>query len=200
MNIGLLGGTFDPVHNGHLHIAEEARCRLNLGKIILLPAGNPQLREGEVSATPAQRLEMLALAASVMPCCEVSDMEIKRKGPTFTVDTVAEIKETLDSGDELFFILGWDNVSRLPEWHEVQKLVEMCYLVAAPRPNSPKPDIKKLEELMPGVSERIMLMDRPLVNISSSDVRERIRHHLSVRHLVPEAVNQYIKDRGLYIA
>ena len=199
MNIGVLGGTFDPVHNGHLILAEETRSWLNLAEVIFVPAGQPCLK-ADIPILPAEhRLGMLRLAIADKSHFKLSTMEIERAGPSYTVDTIAEIREGLGSEDELFFILGWDNLAELPQWREPSRLIELCRLVAAPRPGYPRPNLKTLEASIPGISQRVMLMKKPEVDISASDIRERVARGLSVRHLVPEPVNRYIKEHGLYV-
>ena len=199
MNIGVLGGTFDPVHNGHLIVAEEAKTRLNLTEVVFVPAGQPWLKT-ERPITPAEhRLQMLRLALADKPYFKLSAMEIERAGPSYTVDTITELQGQLDAEDELFFILGQDNLAQLPQWREPSRLIEMCYLVAVPRPGSPRPNLKTLEASLPGISQRVMLLDKPYIDISASGIRDRRAQGLSVRHLVPEPVNRYIKEHGLYI-
>jgi len=200
MNVGILGGTFDPVHNGHLIVAEVAREQLNLNEVLFIPAGQPWLKT-EYAVTPAEhRLCMLRLALDDTPYFRISEMEIERPGPTYTLDTINALKESLDEADELFFILGQDNLRQLPQWHKAPDLIQLCYLVAAPRPGVKKPDLKALEAEIPGITKRAMLMKQPLIDISASDIRKRVARGLSVRHLVPEPVNRYIKEHGLYIA
>jgi len=198
MNIGVLGGTFDPVHNGHLIVAEEARTRLNLAVIILVPAGQPWLKSDRLISPAEHRLQMLRLAIAEKPHLKLSLIEVERAGPSYSVNTIAELQTQLDSRDELFFILGWDSLAQLPRWREPSLLIEMCYLVAAPRPGYSRPDLKALEALIPGISRRVMLMDKPEVDISASAIRGRVARGLSIHHLVPEAVNRYIKKHKLY--
>ena len=199
MNIGVLGGTFDPVHNGHLIVAEEVKNRLNLTEVIFVPAGQPWLKT-ERPITPAEhRLQMLRLALADKPYLKLSAMEIERAGPSYTVDTITELQGQLDAEDELFFILGQDNLVQLPQWREPSQLIQLCYLVAVPRPGSPRPNLKALEASIPGISQRVMLMDKPHVDISAEAIRDRVVRGLSVRHLVPEPVNRYIKEHKLYL-
>ncbi|MBA7611247.1 putative nicotinate-nucleotide adenylyltransferase [subsurface metagenome] len=199
MNIGVLGGTFDPVHNGHLVVAEEVKTRLNLAEIIFVPAGQPWLKADRPISPAEHRLQMLRLAIADKPYFKLSTIEIERTGPSYTVDTIAELRDKLGSDDELFFILGWDSLVELPQWREPSRLIKMCYLVAVPRPGYPRPKLKALEVIIRGLSQRVMLMKKPEIDISASAIRERVARGLSIRHLVPEPVNRYIKEHRLYI-
>ena len=199
MNIGVLGGTFDPVHIGHLILAEEVRARLNLAEILFVPAGQPWLRVDSPISPAEHRVEMVRLAIADKPYFKLSTMEIERAGPTYTVDTVAELKARLEAGDELFFILGWDNLAELPRWRQPSRLITMCRLVAVPRPGYPLPDLKALEASIPGLSQRVMLIDKPEIDISASAVRDRVVQGLSIRRLVPEPVDEYIRQHKLYL-
>ena len=198
MNIGVLGGTFDPVHNGHLVVAEVARERLNLAEVIFVPAGQPWLKADKPITPAKHRLEMLRLSLADKPYFKLSTMEIERAGPSYTIDTIIELRSKINAGDELFFILGQDNLAQLPQWREPSRLIQLCYLVAVPRPGSPRPNLKTLEASLPGILQRVVLMDEPQVDISASEIRERVGRGLSVRHLVPEPVNRYIKENRLY--
>ena len=200
MNVGIMGGTFDPVHNGHLILADTAREQLNLGEIIFIPAGQPWLKTERIITPSQHRLQMLRLALEDKACFRISGMEIKRSGPTYTIDTITALKKRLNAEDELFFILGQDSLMQLPQWRDAPNLVQLCYLVAAPRPGVKKPDLKALETEIPGITQRVMLMKKPLVDISATDIRERVARGLSVRHLVPGPVNRYIKEQRLYIS
>ena len=199
MNIGVLGGTFDPIHDGHLLIAEEARVRLNLAVTLFVPAGQPWLKVDIPITAAEHRVEMVRLAIADRPDFKLSTMEIERAGPTYTVDTMVKLRKQLGDGDEIFFILGLDNLAQLPQWKKPARLIEICYLVAVPRPGSHTPNLKSLEKVIPGISKRVMFMDKPWVDISASEIRERVARGLSIRHLVPEPVNRYIREHGLYI-
>ena len=198
MNVGILGGTFDPVHSGHLIIADVARAQLNLNEVLFIPAGRPWLKPERVITAAEHRLNMLRLSLDDTPYFSISEIEIERSGPTYTIDTLNTLKEQLNDEDELFFILGQDSLIQLPQWHEATDLIELCYFVAVPRPGVKKPDLKALEAEIPGVTQRVMLMKQPQVDISATDIRERVARGLSVRHLVPEPVNRYIKENRLY--
>jgi len=199
MNIGVLGGTFDPIHIGHLILAEEVRARLNLAEIFFVPAGQPWLKVDSPISPAEHRVEMVRLAIADKPHFKLSTMEIERAGPTYTVDTIAELKAQLGAGDELFFILGWDNLAELPRWRQPSRLITMCRLVAVPRPGYPLPDLKALEAVIPGLSQRVTLMDKPEIDISASAIRDRVTQGLSIHRLVPEPVERYIKGHKLYL-
>ena len=199
MNIGVLGGTFDPVHNGHLILAEEARARLNLTEIIFVPAGHPWLKADRPISPAEHRLQMLRLAIADKPYFKLSTLEIERAGPSYTIDTITELQGQLGRGNELFFILGWGSLAELPQWRDAVRLIKLCYLVAVPRPGYSLPDIKALETVIPGLSQRVVLMDKPEIDISASEIRNRVAQGLSIRHLVPDAVDRYIKQQRLYI-
>jgi len=198
MNIGVLGGTFDPIHVGHLIIAEEARARLNLAEILFMPAGQPWLKINNVISPAEHRLEMVHLAIADKPHFKLSTMEIERAGPTYTVDTIAQLKGQLGAEDELFFILGWDNLIQLPQWREPAQLVRMCHLVAIPRVGT-APALDSLEAAIPGLSQSVILLDSPRIDINASVIRERVAQGLSIDHLVPEPVERYIKQQRLYV-
>lgn len=200
MNIGVLGGTFDPVHIGHLVLAEEVRARLGLAEVLFVPAGRPYLKEDTSISAAEHRLQMVRLAITDKSYFKLSTMEIERAGPSYTVDTIAELKSQLSDGDELFFILGWDNLEDLPQWREPRRLISICRLVAVPRVGYPLPDLNSLEKTVPGLSERVVMLDKPEIDISASVIRERVARGLSIEHLVPEAVEKYIGEQGLYSA
>ena len=194
-----MGGTFDPIHNGHLAVAEEVRARLALAEILFMPAGQPWLKGGRPLAPARHRVQMVYLAIRDIPYFKLSTMEIERSGPTYTVDTMAELQAELGVGDDLFFILGWDSLAELPLWKDPSRLITLCHLVAVPRPGYPKPDLVVLERRIPGLSQRVVLMDKPEVDISASEVREYVAHGRSICHLVPEPVARYIREHKLYI-
>jgi len=199
MKIGVLGGTFDPIHLGHLIVAEEARARLNLPQTLFVPAGQPWLKTNNVISPAEHRVEMIRLAIADKPYFKLSTMEIERPGPTYTVDTIAALKGQLSPGAELFFILGWDNLIQLPQWREPSRLVKMCHLVAIPRVGYPTPDLTSLEAAIPGLSQSVILLEEPRIDINASEIRQRVARGLSISHLVPEPVERYIKQHRLYV-
>jgi nicotinate-nucleotide adenylyltransferase len=198
MKLGVLGGTFDPVHSGHIMMAGEARERLKLDRVLMVPAGRPMSKMGQRVTAAWHRLAMLRLASEGRPWLEVSEMEIERPGPSYTVDTIAALGGQPGQDDAIFFILGWDSLAQLPTWHKPGHLINLCRLVAVPRPGQPRPDIKKLEEAIPGISERVLFLERPCVDISAAAIREAVGRGESVEGLVPEGVADYIRENELY--
>ena len=195
--IGVFGGTFDPVHLGHIMIVEDVKQSLELPEILIIPAGQPQTKITE-SVTPArQRLEMLEMAIKGKPGLSISTLEIERKGPTFTVDTLVELKNKYKNY-EIYFILGWDSLEQLPTWHEPSRVINLCYLVAVPRPGVKKPSLKGLEGVLPGIAEKVIFMDKPKIDISATEIRELAANGESISHLVPEEVEKYIQKHKLY--
>ncbi len=199
MNIGVMGGTFDPVHNGHLAVAEEVRSRLDLDIILFMPAGQPWLKVDNPVSPAEYRVHMVRLAIADKPYLKLSTVEIERPGATYTVDTMAELQAQLGAENDLFFILGWGSLAELPQWKEPSRLITLCHLVAVPRPGYPRPDLKALESLIPGLSQRVILMDKPEIDISASEIRDRVDWGLSITHLVPEPVERYISRSKLYL-
>lgn len=198
MNIGVLGGTFDPIHVGHLLVAEEARAKLELAEVLFVPAGEPWLKANNAISPAKDRVEMVRLAIAGKPYFKLSTMEIERAGPTYTVDTIAELGAQLGAGDELFFILGWDNLNQLPRWREPSRLIRLCRLVVVPRVDSPTPDLGSLEAAIPGLSRRVIRLDEPRIDVNASEIRRMVSRGLSIHQLVPEVVERYIKEHRLY--
>lgn len=198
MKTGILGGTFDPIHSGHLLVAEEVSARLALDEVIFIPAGQPWLKAGNHISAAGHRLQMVKLAIAGKPHFHVSTIELERPGPTYSVDTIEQLRRQPGSADELYFIIGWDILLELPRWHQPQRLIDLCRPVAVPRVGWALPDLKKLEAAMPGISQRVVLLDEPQIDISASIIRDRVAKGLSIAHLVPPAVEGYIMEKGLY--
>jgi len=199
VKIGVLGGTFDPVHLGHIGMAEEARQALGLAEVILVPAGQPVGKSSRRVTPAGQRIEMLRLAIIGRPYLKISYMEIERPGPSYTVDTLEAIRKRYSGRAEIYFILGWDSLAQLPGWHEPGRIVEMCSLVAVPRPGYPRPDLKALEKKVPGISNKVILLDKPLLDISATTIREKTARREVIDGLVPGLVAEYIKKHRLYV-
>jgi nicotinate-nucleotide adenylyltransferase len=198
MKIGVLGGTFDPVHLGHIMVAEEARASLKLSEVLMVPAGQPLLKVPHPITPAEHRLQMLRLAVADRPYFKVSAMEIERPGPSYTVDTMVELRQQYGGEDDIFFIMGWDSLAQLPEWREPSRLIRMCYVVAVPRPGYPRPDLEALDKRIPGISKQVVILEKPHIDTSASAIRERAAQGLSLRHLVPEPVAAYIRQHKLY--
>lgn len=197
MRRGLLGGTFDPPHVGHLQIAEEARRKLCLDEVVFIPAGLPWVKAAMKVSPVCHRLEMTKLAAADKAYFSVDNIEVNRPGPSYTWQTLQELKMNYP-GDDLYFILGWDNLTSLPLWHHPDRIVKAAYLVAVPRVGSPRPDVQELDEMVPGLAARTVILTEPVIDVSATAIRERVRLGEPIDHLVTEPVAEYIRRRGLY--
>ena len=199
MDIGVLGGTFDPVHVGHLIIAEKARIRLGLSQVVFVPAGQPWLKQYSDISSGEHRLEMIRLAIAPNAFFRASTVDLERPGPSYTVDTLADLKRGLGQEGNLYFILGLDALAGLPTWKEPQKIVELCYLVAARRAEAMDVDMDSLDRSIPSISSRVIILDNPLIDISSSEIRQRVAEGKSIHAMVPDAVERYIREKRLYV-
>jgi nicotinate-nucleotide adenylyltransferase len=193
MRLGVLGGTFDPVHVGHLLLAEEAREQLGLERVLFVPAGQPWRKAGRQISEAAHRLKMLRLAIEDNPAFEVSELETARAGPSYTGETLAAIGDKHKDA-ELFFVLGEDALADLPNWRDPDRILELAMLAVARRPGEGAGS-PELVAIAPG---REVWLSMPQIGISSSDIRERVRKGLSVRYRVPDAVGAYIRKHKLY--
>lgn len=196
--IGVLGGTFDPIHLGHLKIAEEARLRLGLSQVLFVPAGEPWLKEHGNIAPGEHRLEMIKLAIAPNPFLRASTVDLDRAGPSYTVDTLTDLRRELGEEANLHFILGLDALAGFATWREPAKIIAMCQLVGAKRPGCLAIDLKSLERSVPGISRRLTILDNRLIHIDSTAIRERVAQGLPIANLVPDAVARYIREQGLY--
>jgi len=194
--VGIMGGTFDPIHVGHLIAAEEARRRFRLARVIFIPNGRPPHKK-EYEVSPAQtRCEMLVLATASNPAFEVSRIEVDRPGPSYAVDTVGEIKRQIGEDTPVYFIMGADAMVEIATWHEPERLAGMCEFIAVMRPGY---NAQRLERALgPDFMARARLLQIPDVDISSTEIRRRAGSGESLRYLTPEAVVRYIESRRLY--
>lgn len=198
MKIGLMGGTFDPIHIGHLFLAEEVANLYALDKIIFLPSGHGPHKDVNRVSDPHIRYEMVEKAIQDHPLFVVSDIETQRTGLSFTIDTIRHFKD-LYPEDQLFFITGADAILTIETWREFESLLSACTFVAATRPSiRSKALIEAVKALNQKYHASIQLMDMPQLEISSSDIRKRVRMGRTVRYLVPEVVREMIRCRGLY--
>jgi nicotinate-nucleotide adenylyltransferase len=198
VDIGVLGGTFDPIHIGHLVVAEEARITLGFREVLFVPAGQPWLKQDRNITPAVHRVEMVRRAIAGNPHFKLCTLEVERPGPSYTVDTLTMLRKQLGSEASLSFILGRDTLAGLPLWKEPEKLVQLCRLVVAPRSGSK--DLKHLEATIPGLLDKVIQLDMPVIGISSAEIRQRIAQGLTIRYLVPPEVEKYITEQKIYLA
>lgn len=199
MRLGVLGGTFDPVHLGHLIIAEEARACLGLEEVLFIPTGQPWLKGGRSISLAVHRVEMLRRALEGNPHFRLSTMEVERPGPSYTVDTLEELHRSRGEGLEVYFILGMDSLREFYRWREPRRVLELCTLVVARRPDGPPEDPQSLiQGPFPGVPLRLVPLRSPLIGISGTEIRRRVSQGITIRYRVPQAVEEYILGQGLY--
>jgi len=198
MRLGVFGGTFDPVHYGHLVAAEEVRYRLRLDKVLFVPAGMPPHKLDHDITPTRHRLAMLELAIASNPGFALSRVDIDRHGPCYTVDTLALLHEEYGPGTELFFLMGMDSLAEILTWKEPERLIRLAQIVVVGRPGF-QADVDELDKVLPGAAERISIVDTPLMEVSSSDIRQRVREGAPIRYQVPEAVEAYIRAHRLYV-
>jgi nicotinate-nucleotide adenylyltransferase len=198
---GILGGTFDPPHVGHLIVAQEVAARLALDHVWFLPAGTPPHKAGQHISPPADRLAMVSVAVAGNATFGVCDAELMRSGPSYTADTLTELRGRWGPDCEITLILGWDMVADLPQWHAPERVIAQVDRVAAvhrPGVSARDEELERLESALPGLRSRLFVVPAPQVAVSASDLRVRVASGLPIRYLVPDAVCQYIDERGLY--
>ncbi|HEU4671756.1 MAG TPA: nicotinate-nucleotide adenylyltransferase [Candidatus Limnocylindrales bacterium] len=199
--IGILGGTFDPVHWGHLAIAEEAREALGLARVLFVPAARPPHKAG-LSVTRAEhRVAMLEAAVADNPAFAVSRLELDRAGPSYTVDTLEALAaDRATSAASRWFILSTEALAGFPSWHRPERILELACLAVVPRAGRPELAPSWIEEALPGSGPRIRWLDGPAIDVSASQIRARAATGRSIRYLVPGAVAAYIAHHDLYRA
>jgi nicotinate-nucleotide adenylyltransferase len=197
VRLGILGGTFNPPHLGHLVCAQEAYVHLGLDLLLLIPARIPPHKPVEEEPGAEHRLELCRLAVADDKRFEVSDVELAREGPSYTVDTLEELTSQAPD-NELFLILGGDIAAGLPEWHQPERVLSMANLAVAERGGTPRVAIDRaLEQLRGG--ERTTFFPMPTIDVSSTAIRRRVRSGQPVRYIVPDAVAGYIREHRLYL-
>ena len=200
MRIGVFGGTFDPVHLGHLILAEQCREQGRLDQVWFVPAASPPHKQGQALTPFAQRVEMLALAIAGQPAFRIDELERNRPGPSYTVHTLEEIQRRQPEA-ELFLPIGSDTLLDLVRWYQPGRIVEMAGLLVTHWPGWPLSAPQEIEaalHLPPGVRLRLEVVEAPLIDIASRDLRRRAAENRSLRYLVPRAVEAYIHDNRLY--
>ena len=191
--LGVMGGTFDPIHNGHLTTAEEALVQFGLDEVVFVPTGRPWMKEHEDVSPPEHRYLMTVIATASNPRFRVSRIDVDREGPTYTIDTLRALADQ-ESDAELFFVTGADAMLEIFEWKEPQDLLALAHFIAATRPGY---DLATLESST-ATRDRVSVMAIPALAISSTDVRRRVREGRPIRYLVPEGVKSYVEKTGLY--
>ena len=199
MRLALLGGTFDPVHLGHLVLAEVARDQLRLDRVLFVPAGDPPHKQEQLKSAACHRRAMTELAIAANDCFELSPVDLERPGPHYSTDTVRLVRSSYGvASEDCFFVVGGDSLEDLPAWHRPAELVRLCRLAVAPRPDY-RPDMAVLEQHLPGLSARLDWLQMPALDISATDIRGRVREGRSIRYQVPDSVRQYIEQHRLYL-
>lgn len=199
MKIGILGGSFDPIHNGHLIIAEYARTELNLDKVIFMPSGIHPFKGNQKMAEADKRVEMVSLAIESNIYFEKDDFEIVQNNITYTKDTLIYLNKKYKD-EELYFIIGSDIIFQLEKWKNFNRLIELCKFVLFIRPEDEMDKIhKKVTQLNELYEIDLEIIPAPLINISSTLIKERIRDRQSIKYLVPELVEDFIKKENLYL-
>ncbi|MFN8499522.1 MAG: nicotinate-nucleotide adenylyltransferase [Anaerolineae bacterium] len=197
--VGVFGGTFDPIHIGHLIAAEEARVACGLSRVVFLPAASPPHKQGRPITPAAHRLTMTELAIASHPKFSCSAIEMEREGPSYTVDTLAQLRALWGDAVDIVFIVGLDSLVDLPKWREPQRIIQLARLAVVDREPF-EVDMAALEAKVPGLSGRVAFVPIPLMAIAASDLRERVRTGRSIKYQAPEAVEGYIYAQGLYTA
>jgi nicotinate-nucleotide adenylyltransferase len=193
--IGLLGGTFDPVHNGHLIISEYLRVELNLEQVWFIPTNKHPLKNNKDISSSEARLQMLNLAIAGNPYFKSYDYEVRKEGISFTIETLRELKKQYQSHrPEFYFFIGMDNVNDLPKWKDPEEILQICQVVAFGRPGFQPSE--RVRQYLP----KIKFIQAPLLEISSSIIRNRVQAEQSIRYMVPDSVREYITEKKLYQA
>jgi nicotinate-nucleotide adenylyltransferase len=195
--LGVLGGTFDPVHHGHLVAAQEAWWQLGLEKVLFVPAGAPPHKRGRHISQAEHRLRMVELAIAGKPHFGTSRIDLDPHGLSYTLDMLRLLRAELGPEPTIFFIEGADSLAEILTWHEPQGILELCELAVVRRPGVTI-DLARLEAKLPGLTAKVHWFEMPWLDISSSDVRARVRQGRPVSYLVPDLVEAYFSEQGLY--
>jgi nicotinate-nucleotide adenylyltransferase len=199
--IGLLGGTFDPIHYGHLVIAEEVRAALQLSRVVFIPTGQPPHKLGRAITPAEHRLAMLRLAIASNPYFAISEIELEQPGPSYTVNTLRLLRERWGPATRLAFIVGADSLVELGSWYDAAGVLrQLDWLVAVGRPGYQEPPayVERLEQQLPGIRERLCFVQAPYLAISASDLRRRVAEGRPIKYQTPEPVEAYIAQHHLY--
>ena len=200
MKVGVLGGTFDPPHLGHLILGQEAYEALGLAQVLFVPAGEPWRKAGRELSPREHRLAMVRLAVDTNAAFAVSTSEIDRHGPSYAADTLVELAAQFGPEAEFFMIMGADSLADFPHWHEPQRILKLARLAVAERPELAAAGFGEglPDELAAAMRERVVWLHMPPIAISASALRERVGRGVSIRYWVPAAVEEYIRQYRLY--
>ena len=196
--VGIFGGTFDPIHIGHLIVAETIMDEFNLDKVVFIPAAVPPHKLDKQISPAKHRYMMTMLATCSNPRFQVSDMEMHRQGPSYSRDTLAQLIEEHGRDTEFYFIVGADSVENLHTWNRIDELLTMCHFIGASRPGC-MPDMEKIAQRFGPLAEKIHCLETPELEISSTEIRHRVGQKRTIRYIVPETVEQYIYKEKLYL-
>lgn len=194
--IGIIGGTFNPIHMGHLMIAEMAQEAFDLNRVIFVPAKLPPHKSMDV-LDATYRYEMTKAAVLDNPNFTISDVEMKREGPSYTIDTIKYFMDLYGTSREYYFIAGTDTIHELPTWHYIDELLDICHFIGAVRPDGSK-DIQGVIDQFGEKGKKIHLLEVPEMKLSATDLRDRLRSGKSTRYMIPKSVYQYIMQKGIY--
>lgn len=197
--IGIMGGTFDPLHKGHIEVAKSAMQQYDLDKIIFIPSGHPPHKKESEVTNKEHRYKMVKIAIKGMPHVSISRIEVDRKGYSYAIDTFEELKKEIGEEARLFYIMGIDSINEILSWKKPLELFKMCEFIVATRPKSSLRTFKRLMKFPPLQLhlDKIHVMEIK-VNISATELRERLKHGKSVSKLIPRKVLTYIKENNLY--
>ncbi len=196
--VGIFGGTFDPIHMGHLIVAETIMDEFHLDKVVFIPAAVPPHKLDKQISPAKHRYMMTMLATCSNPRFQVSDMEMHRQGPSYSRDTLAQLIEEHGRDTEFYFIVGADSVENLHTWNRIDELLTMCHFIGASRPGC-MPDMEKIAQRFGPLAEKIHCLETPELEISSTEIRHRVGQKRTIRYIVPETVEQYIYKEKLYL-
>lgn len=200
--IGVMGGTFDPIHYGHLAVAEEVYATLQLEKMVFVPAGEPPHKPGRHVTSAKHRAEMVQLAIASNPHFAFSRVDLDREGPSYTVDTLRLLRQEWGEQVAIYFVIGWDSLEDLHSWYDPEGiLAQLAHLVVVHRPGYVEKDTyrKQLEAGLPGIQQRLLTVPAPQFDISATDLRQRVAQGRPIKYQLPETVEHYIIENGLYL-
>ena len=199
MKLGLFGGTFDPIHRGHIAIAEGSIEKMKLDGVLFMPAGQPWMKTESPISSKVHRLEMVKLAIKPFEEFEVSDIEIKRLGPTYTIDTLIQLKHGPHSQSDIYLILGIDAALAIKEWYSSGEIARLCEVIIAPRGDSRSDHERHIEQIENDIGKPVHVLNIPHINVSGTEIRSMIASHMDVTEMISRDIEEYIRDQGLYL-